>query len=68
MNKSRYIKKDVDNAIKQETGFRCAWCGEYLTVRHHITEYSLGGPNAIAIVEKDFHGEIQGKTGFKINI
>lgn len=46
MERSRYIKKTVDNAIKQETGFRCAWCGEYLTIRHHIIEFSLGGPNS----------------------
>ena len=45
MVKSRYIKKEDDQKIKNEAGIRCAWCGCYLTIRHHIYPFSLGGPN-----------------------
>jgi hypothetical protein len=40
---SRHIPKKIDENIKKASGFRCAWCGEYLTDRHHIYDYSLGG-------------------------
>ncbi len=40
-NKSRYIPKKIDKEVKKASGFRCAWCGCYLTERHHIIPFSL---------------------------
>jgi hypothetical protein len=39
--KSRYIPKKIDEGVKKASGFRCAWCGCYLTVRHHIKSFKL---------------------------
>ncbi len=44
---SRHIPKEVDEAIKQRHFFECAWCGEKLTERHHITEFAKGGEHTI---------------------
>jgi len=38
---SRYIPKSIDKEVKTASGFRCAWCGVYLTERHHIIPYNL---------------------------
>jgi len=43
MSKSRYIPKKVDKEVRKASGFRCSWCGCYLTERHHIYPHSLGG-------------------------
>lgn len=40
-NKSRYIPKKIDKEVKKASGFRCAWCGCYLTERHHIIPFRL---------------------------
>jgi len=42
-SKSRYIPKKVDKEVRKASGFRCAWCGCYLTERHHIYPYSEVG-------------------------
>lgn len=42
---SRYIQKAEREAVDNSSAFRCAWCGNYLTERHHIKEYSIGGSN-----------------------
>jgi len=41
MTESRYIPKKVDMEVKKASGFKCAWCGCYLTERHHIYQFSL---------------------------
>jgi len=46
VGQSRYIPRSVDKRVKEESGFRCSWCGCYLTVRHHIYPHSLGGPHS----------------------
>lgn len=40
---SRYIPINIDREIKERHFFECAWCGEKLTERHHIIEFSQGG-------------------------
>jgi len=41
--KKRYIPKLISDAVKTRHYFQCAWCGEHLTDRHHIEEFSDGG-------------------------
>lgn len=41
--KNTYIPSDVDRKVKVRHFFECAWCGERLTERHHIIEFSQGG-------------------------
>lgn len=58
--KSRYIKKATDNKIREASGFRCAWCGKYLTERHHIKQLKLGGdhsPDNLILLCPDCHSE-----------
>lgn len=45
-NKSRYIPAGISKEVKKVSGFRCAWCGNYLTERHHIYPFSLGGSHS----------------------
>ena len=45
VKKSRHIPADADKAVKKSSGFRCAWCGCYLTERHHIIPFSEDGPS-----------------------
>ncbi len=40
---SRHIPEKVSKAVKERHFFECAWCGEKLTERHHITEFAKGG-------------------------
>lgn len=42
---TRYIPVQDDKNVKQASGFRCAWDGEYLYERHHIHEYCFNGSN-----------------------
>jgi len=41
--KTRHIPKKIAKKVREASGFRCAWCGCYLTERHHIYPYSKGG-------------------------
>jgi len=41
-----YITKSVSDSVKQASGFKCAWCGCFLTERHHIIQCSLGGKSS----------------------
>ena len=43
---SRHIPIAVDQKVRKASGFRCAWCGNYLTERHHIYPFSVGGPHS----------------------
>ncbi len=47
MEKSRYIPAAVSREVKKESGFRCAWCGCYLTIKHHIESFSSGGLHSV---------------------
>lgn len=40
---SRHIPADIDKEVKVRHFFECAWCGEKLTERDHIIEFSQGG-------------------------
>lgn len=48
MADSRYIPKDVSDAVCNQHFFECAWCGTKLTERHHIEHYALGGIHSIS--------------------
>jgi hypothetical protein len=59
-DRSRYIPKQIDKKVRKASGFRCAWCGKYLTVRHHIQPFSLGGPHSednLILLCPDCHSE-----------
>lgn len=43
---NRYIPKHTAQNVARASGFRCAWCGCYLTEKHHIHAYSLGGSHS----------------------
>lgn len=40
---SRHIPTEISNLVTSRHFFECAWCGEKLTERHHITEFAKGG-------------------------
>lgn len=59
-DRSRYIPRKIDKKVREASGFRCAWCGKYLTVRHHIRPFSLGGPHSednLILLCPDCHSE-----------
>lgn len=41
--RSRHIPTDISRRVQEQHYFECAWCGHYLTERHHIKPFSLGG-------------------------
>ncbi len=56
----RYIPKKTDDIIRGASGFRCAWCGKYLTERHHIKPLYLGGDHSednLVLLCPDCHSE-----------
>ncbi|MGA1978908.1 MAG: HNH endonuclease signature motif containing protein [Bacteroidales bacterium] len=44
---SRHIPSDVSKDVRERHFFECAWCGERLTEKHHIVEFSRGGPHNV---------------------
>jgi hypothetical protein len=43
---SRHIPSNISKEVKGKHFFECAWCGEKLTERHHIIEFSQGGKHS----------------------
>uniref|UniRef100_F4C2D6 HNH endonuclease n=1 Tax=Sphingobacterium sp. (strain 21) TaxID=743722 RepID=F4C2D6_SPHS2 len=44
---SRHIPAAVNRKISERDQFKCAWCGNRITERHHIEEYHLGGKHTV---------------------
>ncbi|MDP3965586.1 MAG: HNH endonuclease signature motif containing protein [bacterium] len=38
---SRYIPAEINMAVHEASGFKCAWCGVHLTERHHIIQFAI---------------------------
>jgi hypothetical protein len=45
VKQSRYISKLESEKVNKSSAFKCAWCGVYLTEKHHIKKFSEGGSN-----------------------